>query len=63
MKDYSSMSDEVLVGLCRNNDEAAWGELYARYHAVSKALCSKFNVSGIEKDDLIQEGLIGFLSA
>ncbi|MGN1418979.1 MAG: sigma-70 family RNA polymerase sigma factor [Acutalibacteraceae bacterium] len=63
MKDYSSMSDEALVSLCRNNDEAAWDELYARYHAVSKVLSSKFYVGGIERDDLVQEGLLGFLSA
>lgn len=63
MSDYSLMSDETLVSLCRENDETAWNELYARYFAVSKALCSKFHFNGIENDDLVQEGILGFLSA
>lgn len=63
MGDYSLLTDEELVSLCRKNDEAAWSELYARYLAVSKSLCKKFKLSAIDSDDLVQEGMIGFLSA
>lgn len=61
--DYSSLTDEKLVELCRADDEKAWSELYSRYTAVSKVISSKINCDSVEKDDLIQEGLIGFLKA
>lgn len=63
MSDYSSLTDEELVCLCRKNDESAWSELYARYLAVSRTLCKRFKLDSIESDDLVQEGMIGFLSA
>lgn len=63
MFDYSLMSDEELVSLCRKNDEEAWSQLYSRYCAISKVIALKIKNSKIENDDLVQEGLIGFLAA
>lgn len=63
MFDYSLMSDEELVSLCRKNDEEAWTQLYSRYCAISKVIALKIKNSKIENDDLVQEGLIGFLAA
>lgn len=63
MVDYLSMTDEKLVSLCRESDEEALTELTKRYIPVSTLLSSKINNCQIEKDDLIQEGMIGFLSA
>lgn len=63
MVDYSSISDEQLVSLCRKNNAEAWSELYSRYIAVTRSISLKFNKYNIETDDLIQEGLLGFLSA
>lgn len=60
---YSQMKDEQLVKLCRENDAAAWKELYVRYAAVSKSLSLKLGGKNSETDDLTQEGMIGFLSA
>lgn len=64
MTDYSSKTDELLVLLCRADNKDAWTELYMRYASVSKTLSLKFG-GGInsETDDLIQEGMIAFLSA
>lgn len=63
MVDYSIKTDEQLVALCRKDDTVAWSELYGRYYGVSKSISLRFNGDGSETDDLIQEGLIGFLSA
>lgn len=63
MSDYSLMTDEELVSLCRDDNQEAWAQLYLRYCAVSKAIALKIKNSGIENDDLVQEGLIGFLAA
>ena len=62
MADYSIKTDEQLVLLCRKDDADAWMELYGRYTAVSRVISRKFSSNG-ETDDLVQEGLIGFLSA
>ena len=63
MADYSKKTDEQLVLFCRNDNAEAWGELYGRYIAVSRVISCKFRVGDAETDDLVQEGLIGFLSA
>lgn len=63
MADYSIKTDEQLVLLCRKDDAEAWGELYGRYIAVSRVISGKFRSGSAETDDLVQEGLIGFLSA
>ena len=62
MADYLSKTDKELVLLCRKNDELAWKELYVRYFSVSRTLSYKY-AGNNEPDDLIQEGLLGLLSA
>ena len=63
MADYLSLTDEQLVEFCRNDDEKAWDELSKRYLAVSKILSSKVRSDSVEADDLVSEGLFGFLSS
>lgn len=63
MADYLSLTDEQLVLFCRDDDEKAWDELSKRYLEVSKILSSKFKSEAVEADDLVSEGLIGFLSS
>ena len=64
MSDYPSLSDEKLAALCRNcDDEKAWNELSLRYLRVAKAVASSFSGSALEGEDLVQEGILGFLAA
>lgn len=64
MSDCSSLSDEKLVSLCKEqNDEKAWNELSSRYLRVAKSVSAAFSGSVLERDDLIQEGIFGFLAA
>ncbi len=63
MDDYTSLTDEQLVILCRQNNSSAWSELCSRYIALSRSLCFKFSGQSVEAEDLVQEGLIGFFSA
>ncbi len=64
MVELSSLSDRELVSLCRKENNAdAWDELSRRYLRVAKAVSASFGGSLIEHDDLIQEGIIGFLTA
>ena len=63
MENYSSLSDERLVVLCRADDGDAWDELSKRYLKVSGVLSAKMKNCPVENDDLIQEGMLGFFSA
>lgn len=64
MVELSSFSDEALVALCREeNNSDAWNVLSKRYIRVAAAVSVSFGSSPIEHDDLIQEGVIGFLAA
>lgn len=63
MDNYTSLTDEQLVTLCRKNNSNAWSELCSRYIALSRSLCFKFSGQSVEAEDLVQEGLIGFFSA
>ncbi|MBQ6600152.1 MAG: sigma-70 family RNA polymerase sigma factor [Clostridia bacterium] len=63
MLDYSLLNDEELVALCKNNDDKAFSVLTERYIPLSKILASRFCSSSIEKDDLAQEGMLGFIAA
>lgn len=63
MADYSALSDENLVSLYKKDDDFAAEALAARYMKKAGAIASQLGVSADEKADLIQEGMIGFLSA
>ena len=63
MKDYQALSDEQLVSLCRKDDEKAWNLLFARYFRLTNAIVSSLHAVETEPEDLVSEGLFGFLSA
>ena len=63
MLDYSLLKDEELVALCKSNDDKAFSVLTERYIPLSKALASRFCSAATEKDDLAQEGMLGFIAA
>ena len=56
-------SDESLVALAQNRDNDALTELVCRYLPLIRQKASGYTGSPADRDDLIQEGLIGLLSA
>lgn len=60
--DYSLIKDEELVRLCKNNDDA-FSALAERYIPVSRLHASRYSGLHTEKEDLAQEGMLGFLAA
>ncbi len=58
-----TISDEELVKMYRGGNAAAFDELYERYKYVLKAASHSFYLAGGDNDDLMQEGVLGFLSA
>ena len=61
--DYGKMTDEKLINLIKNNDNKALNCLINRYKETVEIKATKYYLSGAEKDDLIQEGLIGLYKA
>lgn len=61
--EMNALTDEKLVELYKNGDCSAFEELYMRYKYVITAASRSFYLSGGDKDDLCQEGLLGLLKA
>lgn len=63
MRDYSSLRDAELVRRAASGDEAAEENLILRYRRTVRACIRPYFLSGGDSEDLMQEGLIGLLSA
>ena len=55
--------DEALVALAQNGDGQAMDELVARYGDFVRSRARRFFLIGGETEDLIQEGLLGLVTA
>ncbi len=58
-RDYCDLTDEKLVEMCKNNDNMAIEVLISRYIGFIRLSSNSYFIKGAEKEDLIQEGLIG----
>lgn len=63
VESVSSLSDEELVLSAQNGDSYAEETLINRYKNCVSYCSSKYYMSGMEKDDIFQEGMIGLYSA
>lgn len=61
--DYSSFTDEELVQLSKVGNKDAIEILIARYMGFVKLRASSYYIKGGDKEDVIQEGLIGLFKA
>ncbi|MBO4849139.1 MAG: RNA polymerase sporulation sigma factor SigH [Clostridia bacterium] len=61
--EYGSMTDEELVALAKKHDGTASDELYHRYKNIVRGKARPYYLVGADRDDLIQEGMIGFFKA
>ncbi|MDR0853920.1 MAG: sigma-70 family RNA polymerase sigma factor [Clostridiales Family XIII bacterium] len=57
------LTDEKLVILAKGGDEAAIEELYERYRITLKSKANLYFMVGADRDDVIQEGMIGLFYA
>lgn len=63
MLDYTIFEDEELVALSKHGKAEAFSALTERYLPTAGYHASRFCSSLAEKEDLIQEGMLGFISA
>ena len=61
--DYTQMTDEKLIENIKNEDQNAFNCLVERYNDLVNMKASKFFMVGAEKDDMVQEGMIGLYKA
>ncbi len=61
--DYDKMTDAELIKLAKNEDKSALEFLIERYKETVNMKVSKYFINGAEKEDIVQEGLIGLFKA
>lgn len=60
---WESLSDQELVERYNAGIQEAFRQLAARYYLVVRKRAAEFQASGIEPDDLFQEGMLGLHNA
>ncbi len=60
---YQQYSDEDLINFVRNGDETAQDFLLNKYKAVVKSKARAYFLIGADREDIIQEGMIGLYKA
>ena len=61
--EYTQMTDEKLIENIKNDDKMALNCLMNRYNDVVNMKANKFFMVGAERDDMVQEGMIGLYKA
>lgn len=59
----TSCDDRKLISLLRSGTEDALAVLISRYIGLIRSKAQNYTIQGYEKDDIVQEGLIGLLNA
>lgn len=60
---YNSMTDEEVISLVKNGDKYAIDFIIDKYKGLVNMKVSKYFIIGAEKEDIIQEGMIGLFKA
>ena len=63
INEYSKMTDEEIIKEIRNGDKQALSYLMNKYKEIVNLKVGKYFMVGAEKEDIIQEGLIGLFKA
>lgn len=61
--DYSKLSDEEVIKIVKTGDKSALDYIMNKYRDVVNIKVSKYFIIGAEKEDIVQEGLIGLYKA
>lgn len=62
-KNYDNIKDEDLIEIIKSGDKLAFEYLMNKYKELVNIKVSKYFIVGAERDDIVQEGLIGLFKA
>ena len=62
-EEYEKLSDEEIIKLAKTGDKCALDFIINKYKDVVNIKVSKYFIIGAEKEDIVQEGLIGLYKA
>lgn len=60
---YETMTDESVLSLAKAGDDNALNFILDKYNSIVNMKASRFFAVGIEKEDILQEGMIGLYKA
>ena len=60
---YQNMQDNEIIDLIQAGDNTALEFIINKYNDIVNIKASKFFATGVERDDIVQEGLIGLYKA
>lgn len=60
---YQNLTDEQIINEIKNGDEEALSYILEKYKDLVNAKVSKYFIIGAEKEDTVQEGMIGLFKA
>ena len=60
---YSNLTDEQIISQIKDGDEQALSYLLGKYKELVNIKVGKYFMIGAEKEDIIQEGMIGLFKA
>ena len=63
ISDFEGFTDEELIEKSRNGNDLALDVLISRYIGLVRQKAFRFFLVGADKEDLLQEGLIGLFKA
>lgn len=63
LNDYKDLPDEEIVKLIKQGDEYAFSYILEKYKELINVKVSKYYIIGAERDDTVQEGMIGLFKA
>lgn len=62
-EEFKSLSDEAVVALAKENNEAALEYIIKKYKNMVKAKARSYFIMGADREDIVQEGMIGLFKA
>ena len=60
---FKAMADEEIVGAAQGGDGAAADYIIQKYRSLVKARAHAYFLVGADKEDIVQEGMIGLYKA
>ena len=60
---YDELTDEELISKIKQGDKSAQNALFEKYKDIVNMKANKFYIIGAEREDMVQEGLIGLYKA